>query len=197
MNNNKKNINIIFQNKHHLLALLFIFFYYFYCLILFNQIIINPHDNLDHLVVYDHIIGNIFRGNLDSASNFISGKIKWFYIENIFYPFNLIHLFLSDKSFYFFSEIVKKILSYFAFYILARHLQKDKFSNVFSSLLYSSLISSEKIFGFGMVLLPYFLYLILKKDKLRLKHIIIIAIFSFLFYYQNLNIFFPKYLHEK
>lgn len=178
MNNKKLNINIIIQNKHHLLALLFISFYYFFCLILFDQIIINPHDNLDHTVVTEHVVANIIRGDLDSANNFLSGEIKWFYIEEIFFPFNLAYLFLSDKSSYFIFEIIKKILSYFTFYILAKHLQKDKFSNTLSSILYSTLINSEKVFGFGMVMLPYFLYLIIKKNKLRLKHIFIIIIFS-------------------
>ena len=178
MNNKKLNINIIIQNKHHLLALLFISFYYFFCLILFDQIIINPHDNLDISVVNEHVVANIIRGDLDSANNFLSGEIKWFYIEEIFFPFNLAYLFLSDKSSYFIFEIIKKILSYFTFYILAKHLQKDKFSNTLSSILYSTLINSEKVFGFGMVMLPYFLYLIIKKNKLRLKHIFIIIIFS-------------------
>lgn len=178
MENKKKNINIIFQNQHHLLALLFISFYYFFCLILFDQIIINPHDNLDHSVVNEHVVANIIRGDLDRANNFLSGEIKWFYIEEIFFPFNLAYLFLSDKSSYFIFEIIKKVLSYFTFYILAKHLQKDKFSNTLSSLLYSTIINSEKVFGFGMVMLPYFFYLVIKKNKLRLKHILIIIIFS-------------------
>ena len=36
----------------------------------------------DFTVVYDHVIGRIFNGDFDAASYFLSGTLKWFYIEN-------------------------------------------------------------------------------------------------------------------
>ena len=172
---NFKNINnFIIKNYHHIFALILLSIYYFLSLIIFKEVVVNPHDNLDHTVVYDHIIGRIFNGNFDAASYFLSGTLKWFYIENIFYPTNLLHLILDNKQYYFSIEILKKILSYFTFYILAKSISKNKFNNSISALFYSSVVNLEKLFGFGIIMMPYFFYLLKKKKKLKAKHFFII-----------------------
>ena len=172
---NFKNINnFIIKNYHHIFALILLSIYYFLSLILFKEVVVNPHDNLDHSVVYDHIIGRIFNGNFDAASYFLSGTLKWFYIENIFYPTNLLHLILDNKQYYFSIEILKKILSYFTFYILAKSISKNKFNNSVSALFYSSIVNLDKLFGFGIVMMPYFFYLLNKKKKFKAKHFFII-----------------------
>ena len=68
-------------------------------LIFIGQVVVNPHDNLDGGVVFDHIISEIYKGNLESISYFLSGEIKWFYIEELFYPLNILHYVLNDKLF--------------------------------------------------------------------------------------------------
>jgi len=136
--------------------------------------VINPWDNLDITAVNDHIIGKIFNGNFDAASNFLSGQIKWFYIETIFYPFNLLHLILDDKEFYFVSEILKKILSYFSFYILAKFFTKNKFNSFISAIVYASIVNLEYRMGFAIIMLPYLLYLLTSKQKFKTKHFLIL-----------------------
>ena len=103
---------------HYLLPLLF-----------FGQITVNPHDNLDGGVVYDHIISKIYRGDIESINYFLSGNIKWYYFEELFYPINILHYVLNDKLFYFTDEIVKKLLAYFSFYILSKSLGHTKFNS--------------------------------------------------------------------
>lgn len=174
MQNLKKNNNIFVNNYNHLFALTLLLAYYFLSLIIFKQVVINPHDNLDHLVVYDHIIGKIINGDPAAASYFLSNQIKWFYIENIFYPINLLHLILDDKQYYFVVEILKKVLAYFTFYILAKSIYKNKSFNSISALLFSSIVNLDKLFGFGVVMMPYFLYLLINKKRLKFKHIFII-----------------------
>ena len=158
----------------HAVALLIISTYYLSSLLIFNEVVINPHDNLDITAVNDHIIGKIYNGNFNAASNFLSGYIKWFYIETIFYPFNLLHLILEDKEFYFFSEILKKTLSYFSFYLLAKSLTKNKFNSFISAIFYTSIVNLEYRMGFGVVLMPYLLYLLTSKQKLKTKHSLIL-----------------------
>ena len=158
----------------HTVALLIISTYYLSSLLIFNEVVINPHDNLDITAVNDHIIGKIYNGNFNAASNFLSGYIKWFYIETIFYPFNLLHLILEDKEFYFFSEILKKTLSYFSFYLLAKSLTKNKFNSFISAIFYTSIVNLEYRMGFGVVLMPYLLYLLTSKQKLKTKHSLIL-----------------------
>lgn len=174
MQNLKKNNNIFVNNYNHLFALTLLLAYYFLSLIIFKQVVINPHDNLDHSVVYDHIIGKIINGDPAAASYFLSDQIKWFYIENIFYPINLLHLILDDKQYYFVVEILKKVLAYFTFYILAKSIYKNKSFNSISALLFSSIVNLDKLFGFGVVMMPYFLYLLINKKRLKFKHIFII-----------------------
>ena len=174
MQNLKKNNNIFVNNYNHLFALTLLLAYYFLSLIIFKQVVINPHDNLDHLVVYDHIIGKIINGDLSAANYFLSGQIKWFYIENIFYPINLLHLILDNKQYYFVVEILKKLLAYFTFYILAKSIYRNKAYNSISALLFSSVVNLDKLFGFGIVMMPYFFYLLNKKKKLKAKHFFII-----------------------
>ena len=144
MYNLKKINNFVLENYNHFFALILLSIYYFLSLIIFNEVVVKPHDNLDFTVVYDHVIGRIFNGDFDAASYFLSGTLKWFYIENIFYPTNLLHLILDNKQYYFTIEISKKILSYFAFYILAKSISKNKFSSSVSALVYSSIVNLEK-----------------------------------------------------
>ena len=174
MTNFKNNSNFITKNYNHIVALTLLSIYYFLSIILFKEIVVNPHDNLDHLVVYDHVISRIVNGNFDAVKYFLAGTLKWFYIENIFYPTNLFHLILDDKQFYFSNRILEKVLSYFTFYILAKSISDNKFNNSISAIVYSSIINIENLFGLGMVLMPYFLYLLLKKQKLKPKHFFII-----------------------
>jgi len=174
MSNFKNNSNFITKNYNHIFALALLSIYYFLSIILFKEVVINPHDNLDITAVWDHVIGRFYNGNLDAANFFLSGILKWYYIENIFYPINLIHLILDDKEFYFANEILKKILAYFAFYILAQSINKNKLNSSVAAIVYSSIINIEKLFGYGMVMMPYFLYLLIRKQKLKPKHFFII-----------------------
>ena len=174
MFNFKNNSNFIVKNYHHIFSLFLLTIYYFVSIILFKEVVINPHDNLDITAVYDHVIKNIYNGNFDAANYFLAGTLKWFYIENIFYPTNLLHFILDDKQFYFTNKILEKLLSYFTFYILAKSISKNKFNNSISAIVYSSIINIENLFGLGMAMMPYFLYLLVKKKKLKLKHFFII-----------------------
>ena len=165
MFNFKNNSNFITRNYHHIFSLILLLIYYLLSIVFFKEIVVNPIDNLDHLVVYDHVIGNIINGNFDAIKYFLAGTLKWFYIENIFYPTNLFHLILDDKQFYFTNKILEKLLSYFTFYILAKSISKNKFNNSISAIVYSSIINIENLFGLGMAMMPYFLYLLVKKEN--------------------------------
>ena len=174
MFNFKNYSNFIPRNYHHIFSLILLLIYYPLSIVFFKEIVVNPIDNLDILVVYDHVIGNIINGNFDAIKYFLAGTLKWYYIEYIFHPTNLFHLILDDKQFYFTNIILEKLLSYFTFYILAKSISKNKFNNSISAIVYSSIINIENLYGLGMAMMPYFLYLLVKKKKLKLKHFFII-----------------------
>ena len=93
------------MNKHlnlHIAALFILSSYYLLSLLLFNSVVLYPHDNLEINTVYNHIISKIYRGDLDSFKIFLSGEFKWFYLDKVLYPINLFHIIFSDKHYYFF-----------------------------------------------------------------------------------------------
>ena len=165
---------LIYKNKHHILSILLILTSYIFSLIIFKEVIVTPHDNLDNQVPINHIVSNIFRGNFNSATYMLSGEIKWFYIENILYPINAFRIFLDDKLFYFTEEIFKKLLAYFTFFILSKSLIKNKFESALCAVFFSTIVNIENLYGYGIVMMPYFLYLLTSKKELKAKHLLII-----------------------
>jgi len=158
------------KNYFHLFFLTFLFFHYLFPLIIVGQVIIDPHDTLELHSVYDHIISKIYKGDIDSVNYFLSGELNWYYLENIFYPINILHYFLNDKFFYFTNDILIKLFSYFSFYLLAKSFHIPRFTCALGGLLYSTIVFTKIPFGFALPFLPYILYLLLNKDSLSKKH---------------------------
>ena len=159
----------------HILELAILSLYYVFSLIFFGEIVINSHDNLDHNAVYNHIISKVYSGQFESIKIFLSGEFKWYFLDEIFHPINVFHFILNDKAFYFFEEILKKVLSYLSFYILAKSLSKNKLHCILGALIYTT--TTNMVLppsGYGIPLMPYFLYLLTSKEIFKLKHYILI-----------------------
>ena len=166
------------KNFNHFIALLLFSIGYFSSLLIFGEIVINPHDNLDIATVYDHIVSRLINGHKESLNIFLSGNFKWYYLDEIFYPINIFHLVLGDKSFYFFEEILKRILSYFAFYILAKKFIKNRFYISVGAIVFTSIINMDIApVGYGLVAMPYLLYIFSFKS-LKLKYFLLIFIIA-------------------
>jgi hypothetical protein len=164
-------MNFTYKTKYiHLFFLSLLFLHYIFPLIFVGQIIIDPHDILDGTVVNDHIISKIYKGNIDSVSYFLSGEIKWYYLEKLFYPTNTLHYLLSDKFFYFTVDILKKLLAYFSFYLLTKSLSISKFYSALGGILYSTLVFNKMNMGLAIPFAPYILYLLINKNTLSKKH---------------------------
>ena len=161
-------------NYVHPFFISFLAVHYVIPLIFIGQVVINIHDNLDIGVVYDHIISKIYKGDVESISYFLSGEIKWYYLQKLFYPTNILHYFLNDEFFYFTNDILKKLLPYFSFYLLAKSLKITKFNSALGGILYSTIIYIHTPLGFGLALLPYILYLLINKNSLDKKHYLIL-----------------------
>ena len=165
-----KNFNL------HIIALLIFSSYYLLSLLIFNAVVINPHDNLEITPVYNHVISRMINGDFESYKIFLAGEFKWHYLEKIFYPINIFHLIFDDKQFYFFEEISFKIISYFSFYLFSKSFFNKKQHSILGAILYTSLIhavtnnDSPTIF---LSFMPYILYLTIAKTNLKIKHLII------------------------
>ena len=60
------------KNYLHLFFISILSIHYLLPLIFTGQVIVNIHDNLDVGVVVDHIISEIYKGNLESINYFLS-----------------------------------------------------------------------------------------------------------------------------
>ena len=155
----------------HIVGLLVLFLYYFFSYSIFGKIIIAPHDNLDYGTVIDSVISKIFNGDFDAISIFLGGSLKWYFLEEILFPINFLHLILEIKTFYFVEDILKKIISYFCFYILARKITNNYFCSSISAVLYTSVTQMFiTTSGLGLAVMPYLLYLMISVKHLKSKH---------------------------
>ena len=158
----------------HIIFISILATHYFVPLIFMGQVVININDNLDIGVVYDHIISKIYKGDFESINYFLSGEIKWYYVQKLFFPINVLHYFLNNEFFYYTNDILKRIFPYFSFYLLAKSLDISKFHGALGGALYASIINIHTPLGFALPLLPYILYLLINKDLLNKKHYLVL-----------------------
>jgi len=166
------------KNYHlHIIALLIFSTYYLFSLLIFNAVVINSHDNLQVNQVYNHVISKIINGEFESYKIFLAGEFKWHYLEEIFYPLNIFHLIFDNKQFYFFEEILNKIISYFSFYLFSKSFFNNKTYSIIGALFYATLINDINNIPAPTIFLPfmpYLLYLVNSKDQFKLKHLLVI-----------------------
>ena len=144
--------------------------------LLFNNLTTFYHDNLDGIIVENKILGEFYSGNQSSIEIFLNGELKIYYHRHFLKPFILIYSILNVEFAYFFTEFFVKLIAYFSFFIFAKKFSKNLIIiSTFSALYASSL--PFKTLGFGLAVLPYIIYLVLFKEKLKTKH------FFFLFFF--------------
>jgi len=139
--------------------------------------VINSHDNLQINQVYNHVISKIINGEFESYKIFLAGEFKWHYLEEIFYPLNIFHLIFDNKQFYFFEEILNKIISYFSFYLFSKSFFNNKIYSIIGALFYATSINDINNITAPTIFLPfmpYLLYLVNSKDQFKLKHLLVI-----------------------
>ena len=150
-------------NHLHFFFIFLLALHYIVPLISIGQVTVYPHDNLDSGVVLDHVISNIYKGNIESIGYLLSNQIKWYHLEELFYPINVLHYFLNDKIFYFTDDVLKKLFAYLSFYLLAKSTGNTKFNSALGGALYVTIINLSTPHGLALPLLPYILYLLINK----------------------------------
>ena len=164
--------------KLHILFISLLSLNYFLPLLIFGKVTLFYHDTLDSEIVYNHVLGKIFSGNLDGVKLFLNGEIKIEYLRRLFQPFTLFYGFLNTELAYWLTDIILKLTSYFSFYLFTKKTNSSKFVNCLSASLFAS-INLPTFLGFGMAILPYLAYLCLFKDKIKIKNYLIVIFFGF------------------
>ena len=165
------------RNKNlHLLSIFFLSLKYILPFLIFGKITTFYIDTLDSEVVYNYILGKIYRGEISAVNYFLAGEIKLTFLRRLFQPFSLFYL-LDKEIAYWTIDILVKITSYISFFILAKKINKNLFFCSISACLYASM-NFVTIEGFLLAIFPYLIYLILFKEKLKIKHYIVIILFG-------------------
>ena len=156
--------------KVHLIFLFILSLFYLIPYFLVGQLILNPHDLLDIEIVYNHIIGRIYRGDIESINLFLAGEIKWYFLKGILRPLILLYAFFETEAAYWLTDILVKLISYTCFFKLSRRLNCSVFNSALIACLFASYIDAKTIFGLGIATFPYLIYLVIKNKNLSLKH---------------------------
>lgn len=165
------------KNKSlHLLSIFFLSLKYIFPLLIFGKITTLYIDTLDNEVVLNYILGKIYKGEISAVDYFLSGEIKLTFLRRLFQPFSLFYL-LDKEIAYWIIDILVKTTSYVSFFILAKKINRNLFYCAISACLYASM-NFITIEGFLLAIFPYLIYLILFKEKLKIKHYIVIIFFG-------------------
>ena len=170
--------NIFFKEKNcHIFFISLLALHYIIPLALFGKITLFYHDVLDSGVVYNHVLGQFYRGETNPFDYFLGGSLKSYYFKSLLKPYSLIYGIFNTELAYWITDFLIKITSYFSFFILSRKLVSNFFLSSLVACVYAY-FNSNALGGFGTAIFPYLIYLVLFKETINLKHYIIIIFFG-------------------
>ena len=161
--------------KVHSIFLFILSLFYLIPYFLVGQLIVYPHDILENEVVFNHIIGKIYRGDIESINLFLAGEIKWYFLKGILRPLALLYAFFDTEVAYWLTDILVKLISYTCFFKLSRRLNCSLFNSALIACIFASYIDAKTHFGLGIATFPYLIYLTIKNKNLSLKHYCLLA----------------------
>jgi len=172
---NSKSKNL--KNRYHLLFISLLLINYFFPLLIFNEITLFYHDNLDGVIAWNHILGKFYRGEPVTVDIFLAGKIKIETFQHLLKPYSLLYGIFDIELAYWTIHFLFKITCYVSFFLLAKKINKNFFLCCLAACLFAC-INTRTTEGFGIAIFPYLIYLILYKKNLNIKHYLVIIFFS-------------------
>ena len=171
-------MNYFLHNKKLNFHFIFLFILSLYYLIPFfsvGHLIVRPHDILDMEVVYNHVIGRIYRGDFESINLFIGGEFKWYFLRRILQPLTILYAFFETEIAFWLTDIFIKLTCYVCFFKLSKKLNCSDFNSALVACLFATSMDTWTHFGLGIATFPYLIYLVIKNKNLNLKHYLILA----------------------
>jgi len=171
--------NMFFKEKNcHIFFISLLALHYIIPLSLFGKITLFYHDVLDSGVVYNHVLGQFYRGETNPFDYFLGGSLKPYYFKSLLKPYSLIYGIFNTELAYWITDFLIKITSYFSFFILSRKLLGNFFLSSLVACVYAY-FNSNALGGFGTAIFPYLIYLSLFKDNIKIKNYLVIIFFGF------------------
>ena len=166
------------SNKtYHIIFISILILNYLFPLLIFGDITLFYHDQLDVGVVYNKVIGEYLRGNPNAFNKFLGGVIEGNYFKELYKPYSLFYAIFNTELSFWLLHFLIRITSYISFFILAKKISSNIFFCALSACLFASL-NSNALEGFGVAIFPYLVYLCMYKKSLRLKHYFVLIFFG-------------------
>ncbi len=167
-----------FQNKKfHIIFISILSLNYILPLIFFGKVSLFWHDTLDSEIPSNYVLGSVLGGNFESIKILLNGEIKIEYLRRLFQPFSIFYTIFNLELAYWIIDILVRLTSYFSFYILAKKISKDKLISCLLAALYVGFnLRSQD--GFGIAIMPYIIYLISFKPKIKYRDFLIVFFFG-------------------
>lgn len=166
------------SNKtYHIIFISILILNYLFPLLIFGDITLFYHDQLDVGVVYNKVIGEYLRGNPNAFNKFLGGVIEGNYFKELYKPYSLFYAIFNTELSFWLLHFLIRITSYISFFILAKKISINIFFCALSACLFASL-NSNALEGFGVAIFPYLVYLCMYKKSLRLKHYFVLIFFG-------------------
>ena len=162
--------------KIHLIFLFILSLFYLIPYFLVGHLYLNPHDQLDSAIVYNHIKGRIYRGDIESVNLFLAGEIKWYFLQAILQPRSLLYALFDTETAFWLTDIFVKLISYICFFKLSKRLKCSVFNSAIIACLFASYMDGGTRSGLGIATFPYLIYLIIKNKSLGLKQYCLLAL---------------------
>lgn len=197
-------MNKLKTNHFHFFFLLLIIINYSLSLYLFNGFIfLTTTDLFDSELLFNKILGEIYRGDYSSLNHLLDGQYKWFYFTRIFFLINFFYSVFSPELAYLFIDLIIKIFAYISFFKLSKIVgNNNTFSFLLSSVYAFACTTAfsdyhSSIFGFGASIIPYLTYLVIKNKNIKFKNyfFIIFAAINSHFYFALTMFFFPMLIY--
>ena len=121
----------------HLFFLFILSLFYLLPFIVFGELIIqHPLDRFDNEIVFNGMIGRIFKGEFEAAKLMFNGNYEALFFTRIFHPLIILFAILDLNYAYWTYDILVQIISYITFFIFAKKISKDYFILTLSSSLF-------------------------------------------------------------
>ena len=171
--------------KFHIFFLFVLSLFYILPFTLFGEFIIQHEvDRFDNEIVFNGLIGRIFKGELEAVELMLNGNYEALFFTRIFHPLIYLYAIFDINYAYWTYDILVQIISYITFFVFAKKICKDYFIITLSSALFVSLstvyssVMLATIFGLGVASIPYLIYLNIKNKELKFKHYFILFFFG-------------------
>ena len=170
-----ENLSYYSKKNYHYFFLFILSLNYLIPLLIFGRITLFYPDALELEIVYNKFIGEFVKGNFNSI-DILSGHLKWEYLRRLFSPIYYLYA-LNNELAHWLVDILLKVTAYISFFILAKKISKNNLLNGLLACIFASATDQTHL-GFGLAISPYLIYLIVFKDRIKIKNILIIIFFG-------------------